>query len=354
MNTPQTHSATQTAMQDWLTRAVDATTPKLAIFDFDGTLTRRFANDAEHFRHARQHAQPILQSGLPASNALGGVCTSRAITEVIRVLDAAFVTASGKPLYGLSAAETGSTLFCQRLTEDQERLLTDAGFNLVRDPHLQDYSIFSLATISVDQLREQLIFDVALSLKIPEDKWSSSVHNKDDLQSLERLFQMSGHESIGETLASLVRYGSAYVKISGDKDDALAKHFVASLCSKAKDLGIFALVTPPMEGHNIWTVDFGAGVTKADAIDRMLTAYGLLVSRNHNEFAIAYFGDGKNDVPAYNYLASRSGPTCSFFVDKREGTNAELAAELPKNVVFLEHLPDIDGVAEGLSQFARV
>jgi|GEM_PF-2744449 len=344
------------AFQNWIARErTTIAAPLVCSFDFDGTLTPRFADDSAHFDSIEADGR-VIHDQMRRLGGAFGICTSRSLNEVARIITQGFNTPLGESCFGFSAAETGAALFCPKLAPTVASwLAAEIGAKVVSIPGFDSWTTFSLSRISVDDLREKVIIEAARASGIVASRWSSSVHEFDsDPQALVRLTNLSRHVSAQQTLDSCTRLGTAYVKISGTEHDSVAQGFVSSLIALATYLGASALVTRPMPEHPVWTVDFGSGVTKADALSAVAKAYSKLLRRGEADLHIAYFGDGENDIPAFRYLAARSRPAIStaYLVD-RPGGNMALANQLPPNVYYLQRHADLSGVLAGLTRIQR-
>jgi hypothetical protein len=60
-----------------------------------------------------------------------------------------------------------------------------------------------------------------------------------------------------------------------------------------------------------------------------------------------FFGDGENDLPAFQYISERGGASRGFLVDTPHG-NQERAQRVASGPQFLSGFYDVHGVAEGV------
>jgi len=335
---------TSSRMEQWLSSVSAMRAPTVITCDFDGTLVPRYASDESHFSHIAAKSQPDIARLLANPERIGGVCTSRSIFEVRRILEGGFVDGTGRSLSGLSAAENGAVVFCSRLSPHQEEKLSAAGF--VVDRSIADLTVINLAKVDPNRLRDSVVLPAVAEVKIAPESWSSSVGQNHDRETFLRLFEMSKHFSPERTEQACVRFGSAYVKVY-DTADGKGQELIKSLQRHATSAGVLCLVTPPLDGHPIWTADLGGGVTKYDAMKSICDIYGVLSGLPDHALTVLYFGDGENDLPAFQYISERQGTSRAFLVDTPHG-NEERSSRVAPGTQFLRGFYDLAGVVEGV------
>ena len=342
MNQP--HLQHESRFAQWLAAAPHMKQPTIITCDFDGTLVPRCADDEAHFTHVKSASRPAIETLLAPSERIGGVCTSRSILEVKRILDGGFADWRGRGLHGLSAAENGAVVFCNRLSSAFEETLKTAGYRL--DHSIPGTTAINLSRVTPEHLRDSVVLPAVAEVHPPPELWSSSVGLNHFRDVFLQLFQMSKHADPQRTEDACVRFGSAYVKVY-DSADGQGRALIESLQRHAAAAGVMCLVTPPLPGHPIWTADIGGGVTKYDAMKSISNIYSTLCGVPEDRLHLMYFGDGENDLPAFQYLSERGGSSRGFLVDTPHG-NRERAKRVSPGTHFVEGFFDIAGVVEGV------
>lgn len=339
----------ESRLTQWLAAAPQMRDPTIIACDFDGTLVPRYPNDEDHFRHVESVSKPVIAELLAPNERIGGVCTSRSILEVKRILAEGFVDMRGRALSGLSAAENGAVVFCNRLPSSLEALLVRAGYKL--ENALPGTTVINLARVTPEELRDNVVLPAVAAVGASSELWSSSVGRNHFRETFLQLFEMSRHSEPERTEEACVRFGSAYVKVY-DTKDGQGRALIESLQSYAAAAGVLCLITPPLPEHPIWTADLGGGVTKYDAMKSISTIYTVLSGLSDDKLRVLYFGDGENDLPAFKYISERGGKSRGFLVDVPHG-NQERARRVPSGTEFLEGFFDVKGVVEGVRRFAK-
>jgi hypothetical protein len=335
-------------LEQWLENlSRSAVQPTVITCDFDGTLTPRFPNDEDHFTHIATHGSETLSPLLSQPERIGGLCTSRSLLEVRRILNLGFRASDGRDLFGVSAAENGAVVFCDKLPDRFERKLEDAGFKIDRSQ--SGLTVVNLARVSVDRLREAVVMPACTECGIASEQWSSSVSDNTQPEHFQRLFEMSKHSSPERTNEACVRWGSAYVKVL-EGSDGSGERFVRALQAKAHDAGVLCLVTEPMDGSPLWTADLGGGVTKFDGMSSISRIISTLSGRTEDHFKFLFFGDGENDIPAFRYISERPGANQAFLLDLPHGGNDERSARVAPGTIYLRGFYDLAGVVEGVGR----
>lgn len=345
--TNQSHHQDDTRLERWLGAVQSMEAPTVITCDFDGTLTPRYADDEMHFSNIEGIAKPVLQSILSSSELIGGVCTSRSLLEVNRILDLGFRDSQGRSLAGFSAAENGAVVFSSKLSSKSEQILRNAGYRI--EESLNGMTIINLAKVSPGYLMQNVVKPALREVNIPDEQWSSSLGNNEERAHFQRLYQMSRHSSPERTHDACVRYGSGYVKV---EDTEIGRSFIGKLQACADALSVLCLITPPLDGHPVWTADLGGGVTKYDAMHSISQVYATLAGVTEDQLRFAYFGDGENDLPAFEYISKRPGHNQAYLIDIPHGTNDERAQRVASGTVYLHGFYDIHGVKEGVRQFS--
>ncbi|MFN4896843.1 MAG: hypothetical protein ACK5HO_13730 [Pseudomonadota bacterium] len=333
-------------LEQWLSAISRMRLPTVITCDFDGTLTPRFPNDEDHFTHVGRTGQQTIAGFLGDRERIGGVCTSRSILEVKRILETGFINDRAQDLSGLSAAENGAVVFCRKLSPILEQKLTENGFQI--DTRFAGLTAINLAKVSPEALRESIVFPAVGESRIDQLQWSSSVGENHLRPNLQRLFEMSKHDSLQRTEEACQRFGSAYVKVY-NTDDGKGETLIKLLERRASEAGVLCLVTPPIEGHPIWTADLGGGVTKYDAMKSISQIYSALAGIPEAAMRFLYFGDGENDLPAFQYIFERPGnENHGFLLDIPHGNNDERFRRVATGTVYLKGDYDLAGVAKGV------
>ncbi|MFM1847736.1 MAG: hypothetical protein RL417_1210, partial [Pseudomonadota bacterium] len=280
--------------ESWLGKARLADTLRVIGSDFDGTLVPKCANDSDVFRYVRDRSSPAIQAIFGAPSVAGGVISARSFGEVRRILEDAFP--DGGQRSGFSASEHGAVIFCPKLSASGEESLQSAGFRVLskREAQTERYTVIKLARVTEDDLRDKVIVPVMQEAGLADDRWASSVTHgtfRGDLQHLQRL---NRHDNFDDTLRSVERFGSGYVKILGGGE---IERLTERLVEQAKAVGVYAIVTHPhpADPGGAITVDFSAGTDKRIALEAMSRAYAALLGRREDTFNFAYFGDAEND-----------------------------------------------------------
>lgn len=333
-------------LSQWLEAAASMRSPTVITCDFDGTLTPRYADDEAHFTNLEATARPSLQRVFQSFENIGGVCTSRALLEVKRILDLGFLDSQGRSMAGFSAAENGAVVFCSKLSETQEETLRSAGYRI--EDSFKDITIVNLAKFSPEYLSRNIVESALRQVEIPDQEWSCSLVNNEDRERFRMLCAMSKHANPERTHDACVRFGSGYVKV---QDTQAGREFIAKLQEQADSHNVLCLITPPLEGHPIWTADLGGGVTKFDAMRTLSELYAALAGVAEEALRFAYFGDGENDLPAFEYISRRPGYNKAYLIDIPEGTNDERATRVAPGTEYLQGFFDIKGVVEGVTKF---
>ncbi len=345
------------AFESWLGKARLADTFRVIGTDFDGTLVPKCANDSDVFRLVRDRSSPVIQAIFGSPSVAGGVVSARSFGEVRRILEDAFP--EGGQRAGFSASEHGAVIFCPKLSSAGERSLVEAGFRVMPPSEAQTtrYTVVKLARVSEADLRDNIILPVMRESGIADNRWASSATHNTFRGDLEHLQRLNRHDNFDDTLRSVERFGSAYVKILGGEGTEM---ITAQLVKRASDAGVYAIVTHPhaSDPEGVVTVDFSAGTDKRMALEAMSRAYATLLGRREDTFNFAYFGDAENDRVAFEYMLARNDGSRPFLVDKPDssgamGGNRALAAELP-GVTYLEGRANITGVLAGARELSDI
>lgn len=345
------------SFEGWLNGVRTADSFRVIGTDFDGTLVPKCANDSDVFRFVRDRSSPAIQAIFGAPSVVGGVVSARSFGEVRRILEDAFP--EGGQRAGFSASEHGAVIFCPKLSPTGEEKLAEAGFQVLSpsDAHTTRYTVVKLARVSESELRDNIIVPVMLKAGIAADRWASSATHNTFRGDLEHLQRLNRHDNFEDTLRSVERFGSAYVKILGGPGiDTLTQQLV----ERANAVGVYSIVTQPhaTDPEGVVTVDFSAGTDKRTALGAMSRAYATLLSRREDTFAFAYFGDAENDRVAFEYVLARADGSRAFLVDKPDssgamGGNRGLARDLP-GVSYLEGRANISGVLAGARELSEI
>jgi hypothetical protein len=271
---------------------------------------------------------------------------------VKRILDLGFVDQNSRDLGGLSAAENGAVVFCRKLSSGLEAQLKARGFQI--DTRFGDLTSINLAKVTPEELREKVVMPAVRASGVADEVWSSSVGENHQAINFQRLMQMSRHESAQRTHDACQRFGTAYVKVN-DTQDGKGQSLVRNLGDYAAAAGVLCLVTPPLENHPIWTVDLGAGVTKSDAMRSISEVYSVLTGLSESKIRFLYFGDGENDLPAFEYMSTRAGEhNFAFLLDNPHGNNDERAMRVAPGTRYLRGYYDLAGVRFGIKQVCGI
>lgn len=335
-------------LEGWSSAVARMHLPTVITCDFDGTLTPRYANDEDHFTHIAGAGQAAVANVLSDRERIGGVCTSRSILEVKRILELGFVDDRSRDLSGLSAAENGAVVFCKKLSAALEDKLAARGFTV--DRRFADLTTINLAKVTPEFLRDAVVSPAVVESQITPDAWSSSVGENHVPENFHRLYVMSKHDCPERTDAACQRFGSAYVKVY-DTPDGKGRRLIEILQRRAGEVGVLCLVTPPLEGHPIWTADLGGGVTKYDAMRSISEIYSALTDLSEDAIRFLYFGDGENDLPAFQYISERPGSrNYAFLLDVPDGNNDERATRIAQGTRYLKGYYDLAGVRRGIEE----
>ncbi len=338
-------------LEGWISAVARMHLPTVITCDFDGTLTPRYANDEDHFTHMEHTGREAVAGFLCDRERIGGICTSRSILEVKRILETGFVDDRSRDLSGLSAAENGAVVFCRKLSVVLEDKLAAHGFTV--DERFSGLTTINLARVTPEFLRDTVVVPAAAESGIAQNAWSSSVSDNHIPENFQRLFVMSKHDCPERTDAACQRFGSAYVKVY-DTPDGKGRTLIEILRRLASEAGVLCLVTPPLEGHPIWTADLGGGVTKYDAMRSISQIYSALTGLPEDAIRFLYFGDGENDLPAFQYISERSGKrNHAFVLDVPHGNNDERATRVAPGTRYLKGYYDLAGVAQGVSEVCQ-